>query len=135
MRVQKLIFPLLLSLALSLPVVLMPLQASATCTNPCGCGNCAMKYFTNPPCQCPGESGCPRCAHDSDSLQLQTFSVDGIADNNSTVGSLAFSIAESDMTSRVMALMRGGTCLNQKSALSLLGSARDDLKFEPMRFD
>jgi hypothetical protein len=68
-------------------------------------------------------------------MQLQTFNGEGMAGTDSSVGSLIFSVAQLDMTGRVMALMRGGTCLHQKDALSLLGSARDDLKFEPIRFD
>lgn len=135
MRVQTLIFPFLLSVALGFLDVLVPIHALATCTNPCGCGRCAMKYFTNPPCQCPGEGGCPTClTEDSDPMQFNVFPDKSVVDTSVVPEWLTPTLAKVDATEGVMDLMSGGKCFRQKVAFSLLGNARDDLKYVAVQF-
>jgi hypothetical protein len=42
--------------------------------------------------------------------------------------------AQSDVTEGVIELMNGGKCFRNKVALRLLGKARDELKYVPVRF-
>jgi hypothetical protein len=51
-------------------------------------------------------------------------------------GSLPATLAKSNGTERVMnmKLMSGSKCFRAKVALSLLGNARESLKFVPVRF-
>ena len=133
MRGWTLVSPFLLSLLLGVTVVLVPMYASAGC---CGCKNCWMKYYTNPPCSCPGYNGCPRClTDDSDPLQFNASSDKGTADTSPISRGLTSTFAKSNVTERVMELMSRGKCFRDRVELSLLGNARDGLKLAPVVFD
>lgn len=124
--------PLLLIMLLSSQIVLLPSQVSAVLPW-CGCGNCWMANLIPPPCSCsyPYRS----CLDDLDPLQFHTLTDYPPADTNSIPQDLTSTIARADVTERVMDLMSGGDCFRSKVALSLLGNARDALKFTPVRFD
>lgn len=133
MRIRMLIAPFLLSLVLGVLVVLTPTFATAAC---CGCGKCWMKYYTNPPCSCPGYNGCPAClTDDSDLLQLNASTDQDAAHTSSIPVALTLTIPKPDVVERGLDLMSGGKCFRDKVALSLLGNARDGLKFVPVHFD
>lgn len=135
MRVRTLISPFLISLVLGAVVVLLPIPMYAACSGCCGCGRCAMKYYTSPPCCCPGEGGCSTCLSD----ESDPFAVSGVAHKEADANPIPVffpsPISQLDVTARVMDLMKGGTCFREKVALSLLGDSVNDLKFDLLRFD
>jgi hypothetical protein len=94
-----------------------------------------MKYYTNPPCQCPGEGGCPVCRSD----ESDPLAVSGVAHKqlDATPIPVFFPspISQLDVTAMVMDVIKGGTCFREKVALSLLGDSVNDLKFDLLRFD
>jgi hypothetical protein len=127
MSFRTLVSPLLLCLSVSL--LLVPAPTFAAC---CGCNKCWMRQYTYPPCVCNGTpgSGCSACmTEDDDSDILQS------AFANVGTASLIPTVAKLDVTERVIDLMRGGNCYRDGVALSLLGNAREGLKFVPFRFD
>lgn len=110
---------------------LQPSQAYAWC---CGC---VCMWWT---CTCGGQYDaqakrwCGYCRSADPVLQTNTF-IDKSAEQLQPVNeSVVTTVAKSDVTEQVMDLMGGGKCLRAKVALSLLGNARDNLKFVPVRF-
>jgi hypothetical protein len=148
MHVHRLISPLLLSLVLGGQVVLVPSQVPAQdCPNGmsstpgvccCGCGNCWMRTVYGWNCVC-NESGtdpnCGYCVDDSAVSQSNASTEEDRLGQSSVPGPLVSTVANSNVTERVMELMRGGKCFRNKVALSLLGNTRDGLKLKPVRFD
>ena len=129
MSVRSLTISFCFSLLLSVVSMLAPMYASATC---CGCGKCYMKYYTNPPCYCPGENGCSTCLSDeSDSFQI-SGSAHKDMDSSTVPVNLASPILQSKVAVRVI---NSNICFRERVALGLLGNSRDSLKFEPLRFD
>jgi hypothetical protein len=57
------------------------------------------------------------------------------SDTSSIPEDLTSNYAKTDVTEQVMGLMSGGKCFHDKVALSLLGNARESLKFLPVHFD
>ena len=136
MRVGTLISSFLISLVLGTGVgALLPIPVFAVCSGCCGCNRCAMKNYTSPPCCCPGEGGCQVCLSDeSDPLALSGVAHKAVEANAIPVF-FPSPISQLDVTATVMDLIKGGTCLREKVARSLLGDSVNDLKFELLRFD
>jgi hypothetical protein len=109
---------------------LQPGQAYADC---CGC-------YCMPGCTCGGQTDpdlgitCGWCRSANPVWQVNT-SIDKsgapLQPVNETVPS---TVAQPDVTEQVMELMTGGKCFRNKAAFSLLGNARDELKYVPVRF-
>jgi hypothetical protein len=123
--------PFLLIILLSSHIVLLPTQVFAGF---CGCGNCWMQYVYPGYCSCGGIY--PTClTDDADPFQFHALTDNHSANTNSIPRGLSSTVAQSDVTDRVMGLMSGGKCFRDKVALSLLGNVRDHLKFVPVHFD
>lgn len=132
MYIRMFVAPFLFIMLLCSQIVLLPSQVIARC---CYCGQCWMQQVYGPQyCYCGGD--CPICWTDgSDALQFHTVIDNPPADTSSIPQDLTSSIAKADVAEGVMDLMSGGKCLRNKAALSLLGNARDNLKFVPVHFD
>jgi hypothetical protein len=72
---------------------------------------------------------------DSDLLQFEPSNYRRTADTTSFSRGLIPTIAKLEVAERVMDLVNGAQCFRDRVALSLLGNARDGLKFKPVRFD
>jgi len=128
-RILKLSMSLIVVLAAT--VLFAPIYASAAC---CGCGMCWMKYYTYPPCSCPGEGGCGWCSNDDlDSSQFKYLDEKYLSTIASSTQGLRAGIQDLDVNAEFMELLSGGKCFREKAALSLLGGARGGLV--PIRFN
>jgi hypothetical protein len=117
-------FSPLLFVTLGILITLMPISASAGC---CGCCNCWMKYYTSPPCSCPGENGCSTCNYcKSNSPQFLALTSHSIAE---TTPLQVSTVANINLTQELTELFRIDTCLRAKVAFSLLRES-----FAPISF-
>jgi len=121
--------PLLLIMFLCSPIVLLPSQVFALPF--CGCGYCYMQSTGKCTCGPPYHW----CLDDFNPLQDFASTDNSPVDTNSIPEGLTSTFAKSDVTDELMSLMSGGKCFHNKVALSLLGSARESLKFIPVHFD
>ena len=130
MFIRMFLAPFVLMLLLGSQIVLLPSQVFAVLPW-CGCGNCWMA--TSGKCTC----GYPYyyCLDDPNPLQFRASTDNPPADTSAIAEGLTSTIAKSDVTERVMELMSGGKCFHDKFALSLLGNARESLKFVPVHFE
>ena len=131
MHIRMFVAAFLFIMFLGSQIVLLPSQAFAAF---CGCGNCWMMYVYPGYCTCGPPY--PYClAEDYHGLQFRASTDNSPADTSSIPESLTSAMAKADGAGGVMDLMSGGECLRNKVTLSLLGDARGDLKFVPVRFD
>jgi hypothetical protein len=94
-----------------------------------------MKYYTQPPCQCPGEGGCPVCLWgESDPFALSVVAHKKVEFNSIPVF-VPSRISQFDVTAMMMEVIKGGRCLREKVVLSLLRESVNDPKFDLLRFD
>jgi hypothetical protein len=95
----------------------------------CGCGYCSMSGGGR--CTC----GPPYywCLEDLLALQLQA-SLHTYPPETSTVPEVP-AFTKSDLTENVVHLAGGAHCLHNKNVLHLLGSAKEDMRYIPSRFD
>jgi hypothetical protein len=119
----------LLIMLLGSPIVLLPSQVFALPW--CGCGYCYMQATGKCTCGPPFHW----CLDDFNPSQDIASTDSSPADSSSIPEGLTSTVAKADVTERVMDLMRGGKCFRDRVALSLLGSARESLKYVPVRFD
>lgn len=131
MYIRMFVAPFLFIMLLCSQILLLPNQVLARC---CYCGQCWMQQvYGSQYCYCGGD--CPICWTDGfDALQFHT-STDNRPADTTIPQDLTSTIAKAHVTERVMDLMSAGDCFRSKVALSLLGNARDDLKFTLVRFD
>jgi hypothetical protein len=102
--------------------------------NCCGCCNCWMKYYTWPPCNCPGENGCSNCGYcKSDSALLLGFTSEAMEDIHPIPVATLSKMGKINLIEQVTDLMSAEKCFRAKLAFSLLGNARE--RFVPIRFD
>lgn len=120
---------LLLIMLLGSPIVLMPSQVFALPF--CGCGYCWMQSTGKCTCGPPYHW----CLDDFNPLQDIASTDNHPSDTSSIPEDLTSNYAKTDVTEQVMGLMSGGKCFHDKVALSLLGNARESLKFLPVHFD
>jgi len=123
--------PFLLIMFLSSQIMLLPSQVFARF---CGCGNCWMQYVYPGYCSCGGIY--PTClTDDSNSFQFHASTDNSPVDIRAIPERPTYSVAKPDVMEGVVSLMSGGKCLHNRVTLNLLGDARGDLKFIPVRFD
>jgi hypothetical protein len=128
MRIRRLVPALVLFLLLSGQVVFLPGEARAWgCCNYCECNwNCSC-YSSS--CQMAG----PCRSASSDTYEGQSIS-QGLGIRSSQE-SVSMTVTKPEVIEKLMDLAKGGKCARDKYILNLLGSAGNNLKFQPIRFD
>jgi hypothetical protein len=130
--IRKFIAPaILITVLLSGGVLLLSNQAlAAGC---CGCGNCWMMYvYGTQYCYCGGN--CPTCfTDDFDPSRRINLGQDEVTNGLYKVP--MSSVGRLDATANVTHLLSGTKCFRNEVAFSLLGNARANLKFVPIRFE
>jgi hypothetical protein len=122
-RIFMLVSMSLLFILLNSPALLMPSPAWAGC-----CGTTCKPRM----CTCRGTYPCLFDSSDSgvsNIAQSSEAAIDGSSQMDIKRDAPEFSTTTSDFTERFMELTTATKCFRDKLALSLLGNARDNLKF------
>ena len=118
----------LLFLLLNSPAVLMPGQAWGLW----GCCGTVCKPLM---CTCRGTYPCLYDPGDSSTVQPDATTIGGSLQMDIVPDAPALTTTTSDLTESFLELTTAGKCFRDKLALSLLGNAREGLKFVPVHFD
>lgn len=119
----------LLFLLLNSPPVLMPGQAWAVW--PGCCGSICKPLM----CTCRGTYPCLYDPGDSNNTPTSPAVFGDPSQMDIARDASALTTTISDLTESFLGLTTAGKCIHDKLALSLLGNAREGLKFVPVHFD
>jgi hypothetical protein len=125
-RIFVLVSTSFLFVLLNSPALLMPGHAWAAC-----CGTTCKPLM----CTCRGTYPCLYDPGDSNTAQSSAATISGPAQMDIARDTPAFTTTTSDLTESFLELTTAGKCFRDKLALSLLGNAREGLKFVPVHFD